>query len=182
MTTESMKTEIALLGGGCFWCLEAVFRGVRGVLEVQSGYAGGHLKNPGYRDICRGTTGHAEVVRIEFDPEEVSYRRLLEIFFSSHDPTTLNRQGADIGTQYRSVIFHHDEEQRRTAREVMESISNSGVWEDELVTELRPAEPFWIAEPEHQHYFERNLTQGYCQVVVAPKVSRARSAFPDSFG
>lgn len=177
-----MKTERALLGGGCFWCTEAVFRGVRGVLDVQPGYAGGHRKHPGYREVCRGTTGHAEVVQVSFDPQQIDYRTLLQIFFTVHDPTTLNQQGADKGTQYRSIILYFDDSQRATAAAVMESISDSGVWNLELVTQLEPAGTFWPAEPEHHRYFERNPANGYCRVVVAPKVAKARGEFASWFG
>jgi peptide-methionine (S)-S-oxide reductase len=158
-----------------------VFTGVRGVVDVQSGYAGGHRKNPGYREVCRGTTGHAEVVRVEFDPEIISYEVILQIFFTIHDPTTLNRQGADIGTQYRSVIFYTTPAQQVTAAKVMESISDSGVWKGVWVTQVEPAGTFWPAEPEHHRYYERNPGAGYCQVVVAPKVAKARFALAEWF-
>ena len=175
MPTETL--EAATLGGGCFWCLEAVYQEVPGVHEVVSGYAGGHVDAPTYRQVCSGTTGHAEVVQVRFDPEVVPYRRILEIFFTIHDPTTLHRQGADVGTQYRSAIFYHSDEQKKIAEEVMAEISAEGIWKNPLVTELVPAPDFYPAEEYHQEYFARNPNQGYCQVVVAPKVAKFRSKF-----
>jgi peptide-methionine (S)-S-oxide reductase len=169
--------EIATLAGGCFWCLEAVYDELRGVLDVTSGYAGGRVANPSYQQVCGGDTGHAEVVRIAFDPSKVSYREILEVFFTIHDPTTLNRQGADVGTQYRSAIYYHSEEQRRVAEEVMAEITASGIWKNPIVTELTSAPEFYPAEEYHQEYFARNPNQGYCQVVVAPKVAKFRSKF-----
>jgi len=169
--------EIATLAGGCFWCLEAVYDELRGVVDVTSGYAGGHVPNPSYQAVCSGDTGHAEVVRIAFDPSKVSYREILEVFFTIHDPTTLNRQGADVGTQYRSAIFYHSDEQKRVAEEVMAEIAAEGIWKNPIVTELVPAPEFYPAEDYHQEYFARNPNQGYCQVVVAPKVAKFRSKF-----
>ena len=169
--------EIATLAGGCFWCLEAVCDELRGVVDVTSGYAGGHVPNPSYQQVCGGDTGHAEVVRIAFDPSKVSYREILEVFFTIHDPTTLNRQGADVGTQYRSAIFYHSDEQKRVAEEVMSEIAAEGIWKNPIVTELQPAPEFYPAEDYHQEYFARNPNQGYCQVVVAPKVAKFRSKF-----
>jgi peptide-methionine (S)-S-oxide reductase len=168
-------TEIATLGGGCFWCLEAVYQQLRGVLAVESGYAGGQLKDPTYKQVCEGTTGHAEVVSVRFDPDQVSYREILEIFFTIHDPTTLNRQGNDVGTQYRSVIYFHTLEQRETARHVIAEMAN--VWDAPLVTELSPAEIYYKAEDYHQNYFRQNPDQGYCAFVVAPKVAKFRTMF-----
>lgn len=173
----SNRREIATLGGGCFWCLEAVYLELNGVEQVESGYAGGHVANPSYKQVCSGTTGHAEVVRVTYDPEIISFRDILEIFFTIHDPTTLNRQGADVGTQYRSVIFYHDDEQKRVAEEVMREIAAAGLWRDPIVTQVVPAERFYKAEEYHQNYFARNPQQPYCQVVVAPKVAKARKAF-----
>jgi len=172
-----MATEIATLGGGCFWCLEAVYQELKGVRHVESGYTGGHVPNPTYADICSGTTGHAEVVRIEFDPQEVSYRAILEIFFTIHDPTTLNRQGNDIGTQYRSVVYFHSPAQQDTAKHVIAEMAN--VWDAPLVTELKPAETYYKAEDYHQNYFVQNPLQGYCAFVVAPKVAKFRQMFPE---
>jgi peptide-methionine (S)-S-oxide reductase len=169
--------EIATLAGGCFWCLEAVYDELRGVVDVTSGYAGGHVPNPSYQQVCGGDTGHAEVVRIVFDPGKISYREILEVFFTIHDPTTLNRQGADVGSQYRSAIFYHSDEQKRVAEEVMAEIAASGIWKNPIVTELQPAPEFYPAEEYHQEYFARNPNQGYCQVVVAPKVAKFRSKF-----
>lgn len=170
-------SEQATLGGGCFWCLEAVFEQVKGVEMVRSGYAGGATPNPTYREVCGGDTGHAEVVQVTFDPAAVSYRELLEIFFVIHDPTTLNRQGADVGTQYRSVIFTHDEGQRKAAEEVMASLKAEGVWQNPIVTQVVPLEKFYPAEDYHQGYYRANPEQGYCRAVVSPKVAKFRQKF-----
>jgi peptide-methionine (S)-S-oxide reductase len=167
--------EFATLGGGCFWCLEAVFEEVEGVVDVESGYSGGAVGNPTYRRVCEGDTGHAEVVRLEFDPDRISYSEILEIFFAVHDPTTLNRQGNDIGTQYRSVIFFHDPEQQRAAREVIEQARSA--WGREIVTQVEPAPAYFRAEDYHQEYFRHNPTQGYCMSVVAPKLEKFRKTF-----
>lgn len=174
---SSNSSEVATLAGGCFWCLEAVFLQLRGVHTVVSGYAGGTVPDPSYELVCTGTTGHAEVVQITFDPSVIAYRELLTIFFTIHDPTTLNRQGADVGTQYRSAIFYHSEEQRMTAQHVMDELTASGVWDDPIVTELMPMEEFYRAETYHQDYFERNPTQPYCQAVIAPKVAKVRREY-----
>jgi len=174
---SAVKECVATLGGGCFWCLEAVYERARGVLGVRSGYAGGTVPHPTYRDVCSGSTGHAEVVEVRFDPEIVSYRQLLEVFFGVHDPTTLNRQGADLGTQYRSVIFHHDDEQLATARKLMRELADEEIFDAPLVTALEPLDTFYVAEPEHQEYFRRNPSQPYCQAVVAPKVGKFRQGF-----
>jgi peptide-methionine (S)-S-oxide reductase len=171
------KTETATLGGGCFWCLEAVYERLRGVAKVESGYAGGETPNPTYRQVCGGTTGHAEVVQVTFDPEVISYGEILEVFFAMHDPTTLNRQGADVGTQYRSVIFYHSPEQRRTAEAKVAELNRAGIWDAPLVTEVVPLRNFYRAEDYHQGYFRNNPSQGYCQAVVAPKVARLRQKF-----
>ena len=172
-------TEIATLGGGCFWCLDAVYRDLRGVQSVVSGYAGGHVAKPSYEEVCGKKTGHAEVVQITFDPAEISYRDLLMVFFTIHDPTTKDRQGADIGPQYRSVIFFHSPEQEQAAREVMDKVAELGVWDAPLVTELAPAPEFWPAEDEHQDYFRLNPWSGYCRAVIAPKVGKFRKLFAD---
>ena len=172
MTTN--RTELATLGGGCFWCLEAVFQELKGVERVVSGYAGGTVPDPSYEDVCTGRTGHAEVVQVTFDPAELTYRELLEVYFSIHDPTTLDRQGADVGTQYRSVIFHHGPEQERTAREVIADLERQGLWGAPIVTAVQPAPPFYPAEEYHQEYFRRNPGQGYCSIVIAPKVAKFR--------
>ena len=170
-------TETATLGGGCFWCLEAVFEQVDGVESVVSGYAGGESPNPTYYAVCSGTTGHAEVTQITFDPAVTSFREILEIFFTIHDPTTLNRQGADAGTQYRSVIFTHSSEQERTARDLIAELESQDIWENPVVTEITEAPEFYAAESDHQEYYRRNPNQGYCQVVISPKVAKLRQRF-----
>lgn len=172
-------TEKATLGGGCFWCLDAVYRELKGVTAVVSGYAGGHVANPSYEAVCGKRTGHAEVVEVAFDPSEVSYADLLRVFFTIHDPTTKDRQGADVGPQYRSVIFFHGTEQERVAREVMAEIEAAGIWGAPIVTELLPAPEFWPAEAEHQDYFRLNPWSGYCRAVIAPKVGKFRKSFAD---
>ena len=174
-----MGTQIATLAGGCFWCLEAVFDEVKGVGSVESGYAGGHVENPSYKEVCTGQTGHAEVVRITFDDEVVSYCDLLNVFFGIHDPTTLNRQGADVGTQYRSAIFYHDEEQKRIAEEVIQELEAQKIWDKPIVTTLEKMEAFYMAEDYHQEYFVNNRFQPYCMAVVAPKVSKFRKKYLD---
>jgi peptide-methionine (S)-S-oxide reductase len=171
------QQEVATLAGGCFWCLEAVYLDLRGVEKVVSGYAGGHVPNPTYREVCSGLTGHAEVVQVAFDPAVVSYRELLQVFFTIHDPTTLNRQGADVGTQYRSAIFYHDDAQKATAEAVMAEVTAEKIWPNPLVTQLEPLAKFYPAEEYHQDYFARNPSQPYCQVVVAPKVSKFRKQY-----
>ncbi len=174
MTTN---LQTATLAGGCFWCLEAVYDEIKGVHSVESGYAGGHVAHPSYRDVCTGNTGHAEAVQIQFDSNVVSYRDLLNVFFSIHDPTTLNRQGADIGPQYRSAIFYHDEEQKQTAEEAIRDLNAQKIWDKPIVTEVTKLDQFYKAEDYHQEYFARNPYQPYCQVVVAPKVSKFRKHF-----
>ena len=169
--------EIATLGGGCFWCLDAVYRELRGVARVTSGYAGGDTPAPTYREVCGGRTGHAEVVEVEFDPGVIAYGDLLDVFFTIHDPTQLDRQGADVGTQYRSVIFTHGPEQEQVARERIAALEAAGTWGGPIVTRVEPAPPFFAAEEYHQDYFRQNPGQGYCQVVVAPKVAKARRKF-----
>ena len=170
-------TQITTLGGGCFWCLEAVYDQLEGVLDVVSGYAGGHVPHPDYEAVCRGTTGHAEVVQIKFDPAVISFREILEIFFTIHDPTTLNRQGADVGTQYRSEIFYHTEEQKVTAEQVIAEITAAKIWLNPIVTAISALDMFYPAEDYHQEYFQRNPYQGYCQVVIAPKVTKFRQKY-----
>lgn len=174
-----MDEELATLGGGCFWCLEAVFKDLRGVKSVKSGYAGGQAANPTYKQVCGGRTGHAEVVQVAFDPAELGYADLLRIFFSIHDPTTRDRQGNDVGPQYRSIIFTHSDAQRQTAEAVMREITDARLWPAPLTTEVQPLEAFWPAEAEHDDYFARNPWSGYCQVVVAPKVAKFRKQFTD---
>lgn len=172
-------SEIATFGGGCFWCLDAAFRQLNGVERVVSGYAGGRRPNPTYEQVCSGATGHAEVIQITFDPDIISYRDLLGVLFTIHDPTTLNRQGNDVGTQYRSVIFHHSPEQQRVAEEVIAELTADKVWADPIVTEIAPAGAFYPAEGYHQDYFSKNPNQPYCAAIVAPKVSKIRKAYFD---
>ncbi len=169
--------EVATLGGGCFWCLEAVFLDLEGVVEVKSGYAGGSTRNPTYEEVCRGTTGHAEVVQLRYDPEITSFREILEVFFATHDPTTLNRQGADVGTQYRSIILYHTPEQRETALAVIRELEPQGLWGGPIVTEVMALEDFYPAEGYHDDYFRRNPEQPYCRAVINPKISKFRARF-----
>jgi peptide-methionine (S)-S-oxide reductase len=171
------QIEVATLGGGCFWCLEAVFEQVQGVEKVESGYAGGQSVNPTYRQVCSGSTGHAEVVQVTFDPSVLPYDALLDIFFATHDPTTLNRQGADEGTQYRSVIFYHSPEQKRIAEEKVKQLNAEQIWPRPIVTELAPAPEFYKAEEYHQHYYQTNPGQGYCVAVINPKLAKFRKNF-----
>ena len=171
--------EIATLAGGCFWCLEAAFSQLKGVERVQSGYAGGRVANPSYEQVCAGTTGHAEVVQITFDPQVVSFDDLLHVFFTIHDPTTPNRQGVDVGTQYRSAIFYHTPDQKAAAERVIAELQREHVWDDPIVTELKPFEAFYPAEEYHRDYYRRNPNQGYCSAVIAPKVAKVRKLFLD---
>jgi peptide-methionine (S)-S-oxide reductase len=175
----NVNEATAILGGGCFWCVEAVYKDLRGVKSVKSGYAGGHTENPSYRQVCAGNTGHAEVVRVVFDPAQLDYADLLRIFFTIHDPTTRDRQGNDVGPQYRSIILVTSDEQLHTAHAVMTEITAAGLYPDPLTTEVVRLEKFWPAEDEHDDYFARNPGSGYCQVVVAPKVRKFRKAFAD---
>ena len=180
MTTDvQSEKEVATLAGGCFWCLEAVYKDLRGVESAVSGYSGGGVANPTYQQVCAGTTGHAEVVQVTFDPRAVTFREILEVFFTIHDPTTLNRQGADVGTQYRSAIFYHSPEQREVAEQVIAELTAEQLWRDPVVTELTPFTEFYVAEDYHQDYFERNPYQPYCMAVVAPKVAKFRKKFLD---
>jgi len=179
MTEKRERREVATLAGGCFWCLEAVYGQLRGVERVESGYAGGHLPDPTYEQVCSGSTGHAEVVQITFDPDVVSYRELLEVFFTIHDPTTLNRQGADVGPQYRSAIFYHTPEQRATAEALIAELEEQQVWPNPIVTELAPLSQFYPAEDYHRDYYRRNPGQAYCRVVIAPKLAKFRSSFQE---
>jgi peptide-methionine (S)-S-oxide reductase len=181
MTDPTPTTELATLGGGCFWCLDAVYRGLRGVIDVESGYAGGAQANPSYELVCTGRSGHAEVVRITFDPSQISFRELLDVFFVIHDPTTLNRQGADGGTQYRSVIFYHSPAQEETAETMIRELDASGRHDAKIVTEISPAPAYFPAEKYHQDYFTKNPDAGYCQAVVAPKVAKARKIFIEKY-
>jgi peptide-methionine (S)-S-oxide reductase len=179
MTSQTQIRETATLAGGCFWCLEAVYDQLRGVEDVVSGYSGGKRPNPTYEQVCSGATGHAEVVQVTFDPQEIGYRDILGVFFAIHDPTTLNRQGADAGTQYRSEIFYHSPEQKAAAEEVIAELGAAGLWPRPIVTRVTPFEAFYPAEEYHQEYFARNPNQGYCQAVVAPKVAKFRKQFLD---
>ncbi len=180
-TTETMQNSnlaTATLGNGCFWCTEAIFQQLKGVASVASGYSGGQVINPSYREVCDGNTGHAECLQIQFDPKVISYEKLLEVFFTTHDPTTLNRQGADVGTQYRSVIFYHDEAQREVAEKVKKEFAPT-IWDDPIVTEISAAEKFYKAEDYHQNYFNDNPGQGYCRIVINPKVQKFREKYVD---
>lgn len=177
MTVDAHKLHIATLAGGCFWCLEAVFEQLRGVERVVSGYIGGAVPNPGYEAVCSGQTGHAEAVQIHFDAQQISFRELLEVFFSIHNPTTLNRQGNDVGTQYRSAIFYHTDEQRAEALAMIAELNEQRLWPAPLVTEVVAAPAFYPAEDYHQHYFARHPEQGYCQIVVGPKLAKFREHF-----
>ena len=173
-----MKSEIATFGAGCFWCVEAVFQELNGVIQVESGYMGGKSPNPTYREVCSGTTGHAEVVQITYDPSVISYGELLEVLWTTHDPTTLNRQGADAGTQYRSAIFYHNEQQKQLAEESKAQFAPS-IWSKEIVTEIVPAGAFYTAEAYHQDYYANNANAGYCQIVINPKIEKLRTKFKD---
>jgi len=174
---NGMDREVATLGGGCFWCLDAVYRQLRGVVKVESGYAGGTKPNPTYRDVCSGQTGHAEVVQITFDPSLIAYRDLLDVFFTIHDPTTKDRQGGDIGSQYRSIILTHSDDQARVAREAVAEVEAEKLYDDPIVTEIEPLTTFYSAERYHQDYFADNARQPYCQAVIAPKVAKFRRKF-----
>lgn len=176
---ENKHTALATFGAGCFWCVEAVFMDLNGVKSVVSGYSGGDAKNPTYKQVCSGTTGHAEVVQISYDPAVISFEELLEVFWKTHDPTTLNRQGADVGTQYRSAIFYHDEEQKRLAEEYKQKLDESGAFADPIVTEIVPFKEFYPAEDDHQNYFSQNESQPYCAFVIRPKVDKFRQVFGD---
>lgn len=179
MEMMGKNLEKATLGGGCFWCTEAVYLELKGVADVKPGYSGGHVKNPSYREVCNETTGHAEVVQITFDPAIVSYTEILEVFFVTHDPTTLNRQGNDVGTQYRSAIFYHSEQQKQTAQKVIELLTKDKVYNKPIVTEVTAFSAFYPAEDYHVNYFARNKNQPYCQFVVAPKVEKFRKVFKE---
>ncbi len=179
MSNNPTQYEVATLGGGCFWCLEAPYDQLRGVISVESGYAGGHVVNPTYQQVCTGTTGHVEVVRVTFDPQVISYREILQVFFTLHDPTTLNRQGNDIGPQYRSAILYHSPEQQAIAEQVIAETTAAGIWPGPIVTEVVPVSNYYEAEEYHQEYFERNPYQGYCQVIIAPKVAKFRKQYFD---
>lgn len=176
---ENTNLETATLGAGCFWCVEAVFDDLKGVESVESGYSGGHTENPTYQQVCSETTGHAEVAQINFDPNEISFKEILQVFFAVHDPTTLNRQGNDVGSSYRSAIFYHDDNQKRIAEEVIKQVEAEGVYDNPIVTEVAPFDKFYMAENYHQEYFANNPNQPYCAAVVAPKVKKFRQKFVD---
>lgn len=178
-TMKNQNVDTATFAGGCFWCTEAIFTRVKGVGSVVSGYSGGHVINPSYREICTGRTGHAEAIQIVFEPAQVSYLELLEIFFKTHDPTTLNRQGADVGTQYRSAIFYHNEEQKKLASSIIASLDDEKIWNDPIITEVTEFSNFYPAESYHQSYFENNPGEGYCRIVIQPKVDKFSKVFRD---
>lgn len=173
------KYQVATLGNGCFWCTEAVFQRLDGVVHVESGYSGGHIKNPAYREVCNGTTGHAEVLRIQFNPEEISFEEILEVFFATHDPTTLNRQGNDVGTQYRSAIFYHDDAQKDVAERAVKAANQSGAWPDPVVTEVSPLINYYPAEDYHQNYFNNHPNQPYCSMLIGPKIEKFKKQFSE---
>lgn len=171
--------ELATFGNGCFWCTEAIFQQLKGVEKAESGYSGGQIKNPTYREVCSGKTGHAEVIQVTYNPSVISYEELLEVFWKTHDPTTLNRQGADVGTQYRSVVFYHNEEQQELAEAYKRKLDEAGIWENPIVTEISPFTEFYKAEDYHQDYYSENTGQGYCQMVITPKIEKFRKVFKD---
>jgi peptide-methionine (S)-S-oxide reductase len=176
---EAKKTQLATFGGGCFWCTEAVFQELKGVIGVKPGYAGGHTKNPTYREVCSGTTGHAEVIQIEYDPNLVPFEKLLEVFFQTHDPTTLNRQGNDIGTQYRSVIFYHNDQQRKISEQIIQRLAEAKVFRSPIVTQLEKLDVFYEAEDYHHDYFSANPDQPYCEALILPKLKKFRKVFAE---
>ena len=169
--------QTATLGGGCFWCLEAIFNELKGIEQVLSGYSGGAIPNPTYKQVCTGSTGHAEVVQLKFDPQEISFKEILQVFFSIHDPTTLNRQGADIGSQYRSVIFYHNQAQQEISQETIAELESEKIWKNSIVTQLIPFEKFYVAEDYHQDYYKYNTQQPYCQAVITPKLTKFRKKY-----
>lgn len=177
--TSSAQKETATFGNGCFWCTEAIFKSLKGVETVESGYSGGKIKNPTYREVCSGLTGHAEVIHITFDPSVITYDELLEVFWETHDPTTPNRQGADVGTQYRSAVFYHSEEQKEAAEKYKSELNRQNVYNKPVVTEITPFDKFYKAEDYHQNYYANNPTQGYCQMVIVPKLEKFRKVFKD---
>lgn len=179
MEIDNKNQETITLGAGCFWCMEAIYSRVNGVISVASGYSGGHVENPNYTEVCTGETGHAEVVQVVFDPKIIPFAKILEIYFKTHDPTTLNRQGADVGTQYRSVIFYHTDKQKKVAQEVKEMLDKSGIWNDPIVTSIEPFQIFYRAESYHHDYFANNSKQPYCQMVINPKVEKFEKLFKD---
>jgi len=179
MTAIPSRIDTATFGAGCYWCVEAIFQRLNGVISVESGFSGGHIKNPTYREVCTGTTGHAEVCRIQYDPQVIGYDELLEVFWKTHDPTTLNRQGNDAGTQYRSVIFYHNEQQKILASEYKDKLEKAGIWNDPIVTEIVPFEAFYKAKNDHQNYYNQNTSQPYCTFVITPKIEKFEKVFRD---
>lgn len=179
--SDKISIETAVFGGGCFWCLEAVFSQIKGVIKAEPGYAGGRKTNPTYREVCAGDTGHAEVVKVEFDPEKITFKQLLDVFFSIHDPTTLNRQGNDIGNQYRSIILYTNLEQKKIAEKFMEDLNNLKIYKSPIVTEIKPLEIFYKAEDYHQEYFKNNISEPYCQIVISPKLKKIKNKFSELF-
>ncbi len=179
MTQSETQIQTATLGGGCFWCLEAVYGELQGVVSVESGYAGGHVDNPSYRAVCNGTTGHAEVIQLRFDPDMISFAEILRVFFTIHDPTTLNRQGADVGTQYRSAIFYQNDAQKQTAESIIAELNAGDIWTNPIVTEVTPYTNYFPAEDYHQEYYKYNSQQPYCQVVINPKLAKFRKTFAE---
>jgi len=179
MTAMPSQIDTATFGAGCYWCVEAIFQRLNGVISVESGFSGGHIKNPTYREVCTGTTGHAEVCRIQYDPQVIGYDELLEVFWKTHDPTTLNRQGNDAGTQYRSVIFYHNEQQKILASEYKDKLEKAGIWNDPIVTEIVPFEAFYKAKNDHQNYYNQNTSQPYCTFVITPKIEKFEKVFRD---
>jgi len=177
--TATQNLDTATLAGGCFWCIEAIYQQVDGVVTAKSGYTGGEIANPTYREVCSGLTGHAEAIQIVYDPKKVTFAKLLEVFFTVHDPTSLNRQGADVGTQYRSAIFFHNSDQKKVAETVMAKLNSSGTWTSPIVTEVTAAQPFYVAEDYHQNYFNDNKRQPYCQMVIQPKVEKFQKVFKE---
>jgi len=177
--TATQNLDTATLAGGCFWCIEAIYQQVDGVVTAKSGYTGGEIANPTYREVCSGLTGHAEAIQIVYDPKKVTFAKLLEVFFTVHDPTSLNRQGADVGTQYRSAIFFHNSDQKKVAETVMAKLNSSGTWTSSIVTEVTAAQPFYVAEDYHQNYFNDNKRQPYCQMVIQPKVEKFQKVFKE---
>jgi len=179
LTDKNMKTETATFGGGCFWCTEAMYSRLNGVISATSGYSGGQTKNPTYKEVCTGTTGHAEVIQVVYQPDIITYTELLEIFFKTHNPTTLNRQGEDVGTQYRSVVLYHSEDQKKIAVKLIDDLNHAKIWDDPLVTQVVPFEVFYSAEAYHQDYFDNNTGQMYCKMVIVPKVEKFEKLFKD---
>ena len=182
MNETNLHYEIATLGAGCYWCVEAIFQRLNGVVSVESGFSGGHVQNPSYKEVCTGTTGHAEVCQITYDPGIIHYIELLEVFWKTHDPTTLNRQGNDVGTQYRSVVFYHDQKQKELAMEMMEKLDTAHIWKDPIVTEIVPFEAFYKAEKYHQDYYNQNSSQPYCTFVITPKIEKFEKVFKEKLG